>query len=118
MSDNTNLNTIIDAVLAQAPTQADENTLLFGAPGSGLMAPTGFDPDELISALSSDYAHAVSTGNRAEIEQNYGMISRILSISDISAQSYWHFANNPVSMAYWLPIVHRGLTQAGTTMKI
>ena len=115
MSDNSDLTTRIDAVLAHTPTRADESTLLFGALGSGIMAPTGFDPDELVAALSSDYAQAVSTGNHAKIEQTYGMISRILSISDISAQSYRHFADNPVSMAYWLPIIHRALTQAGTT---
>lgn len=110
---------VIDAILATVPGAVDDNTLLFGAPGSGLAASTGFDPIAFLPTHLGNYAAAYTAGNWDEVERSYAYLSRTLSVSDITAETYAQFKHNPASMAYWLPFVHRGVTDSlGETFSI
>lgn len=71
----------------------------------GFLARTdGCDVDQMVTDLE----------NYPEQE---GLLSRLLSVSDLTAKTYERFAHNPNSLYNWLPAVEKALASSGTTLK-
>jgi len=75
----------------------------------GFIARTdGFDVDEIINTLEQ----------HAEKDSQYaGLLSRTLSVSDLSARLYKRFAENPNSLYNWYPAVVKALGISKTSLK-
>lgn len=72
---------------------------------SGFIARTdGFDVDEMVAHLET-------------IPEQAGLLSRLLSVSDITEKTYDRFADNPNSMYNWLPAVGHALDNTKTDLK-
>lgn len=71
----------------------------------GFLARTdGFDVDQMVTDLEG----------RPDQE---GLLSRILSVSDLTAKTYDRFAQNPNSLYNWLPTVEKALASSDTELK-
>lgn len=71
----------------------------------GFIARTdGFDVDEMVANLEG-------------IPGQEGLLSRLLSVSDLSEKTYDRFAQNPNSLYNWYPEVEKALAKSDTELK-
>ncbi|WP_077319444.1 hypothetical protein [Virgibacillus proomii] len=71
----------------------------------GFIARTdGFDVDQIVADLE----------NHPEQE---GLLSRLLSVSDLTEKTYKRFAENPNSLYNWYPAIEKALAESDTELK-
>jgi len=70
----------------------------------------GFDVDSTINELETMIA-----GGQTDLE---ALLSRLLSVSDLTSKVYDRFAENPNSMYNWFPALRDGIEKANTDLKI
>lgn len=81
----------------------------------GFLARTdGFDVDGMVAMLESQIKHATGR-NKQQLE---GLLSRTLSVSDLTPKLYKRFANNPNSLLNWIDAVRHALNVSPTTLKM
>lgn len=107
------------------PSKNDLSTFvkLFQAPITkrairpGFLARTdGFDVDKTIKELENQIA--LSNPNSREQRQAKALLSRLMSVSDLSPKLYQRFCDNPNSLANWIQAVTHALKSSQTSLKM